>query len=136
MQLPASIAIVRGSILNTSFEGIDHKKMFVIIGENDKSVFGFFFINSNINKYIQDRQVLLDMQCILKRANYPDILEYDSFLDCHEIKTFDKQTLIAGYDNGTIAHIGNLIEDDIEIVLSVCRNSPLFSEYEKRTFLK
>lgn len=54
--------IDRGTILHsTMFEDIDHGKFFVIIGVNAEYVAGFFFINSNINKYIMGKQEQLAM---------------------------------------------------------------------------
>lgn len=83
MEIPKSLIeskIDRGTILHsTMFENIDHGKFFVIVGVNADYVAGFFFINSNINIHIEDKQEQLDMQYPLRKADY-DFLKYDSFL--------------------------------------------------------
>lgn len=71
-----SVAIGRGTILHSDkFENIDHGKLFVIMGEDEESCYGFFFINSTIDRIIQSRKALFDMQLPLKRLNYSDILK-------------------------------------------------------------
>ena len=43
----AALSIKRGTIFHsTIFEDIDHGKFFVVIGEDDRCLVGFFFINS------------------------------------------------------------------------------------------
>lgn len=58
----ADVYIKRGSILHSrEFEGIDHGKFFVIVGEDKDELYGFFFINSHINPYLQKRPALYQM---------------------------------------------------------------------------
>ena len=55
MDLPISLiekSIGRGDILLSEFDGIDHRKFFVVMGVNEENVCGFFFINSNIHPAI------------------------------------------------------------------------------------
>ena len=39
-------SIGRGDILLSEFDGIDHRKFFVVMGVSEEKVCGFFFINS------------------------------------------------------------------------------------------
>lgn len=68
MEIPDSLIeskIDRGVILHsTMFENIDHGKFFVVVGINADYVAVFFFINSNINIHIKDKQEQLDMQIL------------------------------------------------------------------------
>ena len=48
MEIPLSLvesAIGRGDILLSEFDGIDHRKFFVVMGVSEDKVCGFFFIN-------------------------------------------------------------------------------------------
>lgn len=46
----ARAVIKRGTILHSDeFDYVDHGKMFVVMGEDDTQLYGFFFINSDIN---------------------------------------------------------------------------------------
>lgn len=131
------VAIGRGTILHSDkFEDIDHGKLFVIMGEDEENCYGFFFINSEIDRMIQNKKILFDMQLPLKRLNYKDILKYDSFLDCHELSYISKPKLLAEFQSGEVQRRGSLADSDLEIVLDVVRESTLFSEYEKETVFK
>lgn len=46
----ARLAIVRGAILLGHFDDIDHQKFFVVIGENENQLIGFFFQYSQLYK--------------------------------------------------------------------------------------
>lgn len=45
-------SIKRGDILLSEFDGIDHRKFFVVMGVSEDKICGFFFINSNIHPAI------------------------------------------------------------------------------------
>ena len=131
----AEACIERGAILHShEFEGIDHGKFFVIVGEDKEDLYGFFFINSNINEYLQKRPVLYRMQVPLNQKDYSDILTHNSFLDCHAITPISKTKLKNQFGEGKAQYKGNLTEEDLDIVMRTVRESDLFSDYEKETF--
>ncbi len=131
----ADAYIKRGSILHSrEFEGIDHGKFFVIVGEDKDDLYGFFFINSNINPYLQNRPSLYQMQIPLNQENYSDILTHNSFLDCHAITPISKAKLKGQFVEGKAQYKGDLTAEDLDIVMRTVRESDLFSDYEKDTF--
>lgn len=131
----AEACIKRGAILHSrEFEDIDHGKFFVIVGEDKDDLYGFFFINSNINDYLQKRPALYQMQVPLDKEDYSDILTHNSFLDCHAITSISKSKLKNQFGTGKAQYKGNLTEDDLDIVMRTVRESDLFSDYEKETF--
>ena len=131
----AELAINRGTILHGSFEGISHSKFFVIIGENDKQLVGFFFINSEINQSIKNKQEQFDMQMYIKRADY-NFLDHDSFIGADKIKTINKDKIISDIAAKNIQIKGALTDEDLDILLETVRGSKLFSKIEKDTFFK
>lgn len=55
MEIPVTAiadSIKRGDILLSEFDGIDHRKFFVVMGVSEDKICGFFFINSNIHPAI------------------------------------------------------------------------------------
>lgn len=75
-----SSSIKRGAILHSyMFRNIDHGKFFVVVGISEDKVAGFFFINSNINKFNERSQTLMDAQLFIRKENY-DFLTHDSFI--------------------------------------------------------
>lgn len=137
MQLPESLyntVIKRGQILHSeNFVDIGHGKFFVIIGITDDSIVGFFFINSNVNKYLFNKPELLAMQYPMRKEDY-GFLRYDSFLCATKILKLNKQDIVSGLQNGTVQIISQLIQEHLDDVLSMVRNSDLFKEREKRLF--
>lgn len=137
MQLPESLyytVIKRGQILHSeNFVDIGHGKFFVIIGITDDSIVGFFFINSNVNKYLFNKPELLAMQYPMRKEDY-GFLRYDSFLCATKILKLNKQDIVSGLQNGTVQIISQLIQEHLDDVLTMVRNSDLFKEREKRQF--
>ena len=126
--------IKRGAILHSDeFDYVDHGKMFVVMGEDDTQLYGFFFINPG--HHPKDEKGL-SMQMQLKKSNYPDILKYDSFLGCQSLLHISKSELINQFSDGRTQYIGDLVEDDINMALEAVRRSDLYSDYEKDTFFK
>lgn len=137
MQLPESLyntVIKRGQILHSeNFVDIGHGKFFVIIGITDDSIVGFFFINSNVNKYLFNKPELLAMQYPMRKEDY-GFLRYDSFLCATKILKLNKQDIVSGLQNGTVQIISQLLQEHLDDVLTMVRNSDLFKEREKRQF--
>ena len=129
--------IRRGTILYRWFSSTvpPKSKFFVVIGENESNLVGFFFINSNISRFIKRNQSYFDMQMSIRKSDY-FFLEYDSYIDAHEVKPIDKILLQNEITSNTTTIKGSLTEDDIELLLSALRNSKLFSKIEKETFFK
>lgn len=126
----------RGTILLSNiFDDIDHSKFFVIIGVSETHVAGFFFINSNINRYIMGKPEQLAMQYQMRKADYP-FLKYDSFLSATAIRKIPKTKLAETISDGRTKFVGVMKEQHIDEILEAARNSILFSKAEKRQFLQ
>ena len=137
MEIPYKFLIERGAIiLSNDIENINHPKFFVVIGENSDNIVGFFFINSNINKIISSKQDFLDMQVIIKHEDYPEILKYTSFIDCHRLRHIPKSKLEKQLENKKASYKGKLKQEDIDRIIETLLTSDLFSNVEKKTFFK
>lgn len=127
--------ISRGAILHRRFQTTNppKSKFFVVIGENETHIIGFFFINSNINGFVQRRQAFYNMQMPIKCSTYT-FLKYDSFIGAHELNTIDKSVLSLELASGATTVKGHLTQEDIERLMEAARASDLFSQYEKDTY--
>jgi len=138
MEIPKSLIeskIDRGTILHsTMFENIDHGKFFVIVGVNADYVAGFFFINSNINIHIEDKQEQLDMQYPLRKADY-DFLKYDSFLSATRIEKIPRSKIVETINMGITEIIGMMKQKHMDELLEKARESILFSKQQIKQFL-
>ena len=138
MDIPTSLLeqrIDRGAILHsTMFENIDHGKFFVIIGISPEFVAGFFFINSNINKYIESKPKQFAMQYPMRKADY-GFLRYDSFLSATNIEKIPRARLADTIASGITTFVGTMKEQHIKELLEKARTSELFSKVQTREFL-
>lgn len=138
MDLPSSlitnIVVGRGSILHSeSFEDIDHGKFFVIIGENQEELVGFFFINSNISPTVQRSQKYLELQYPIHPSDY-NFLRYQSFICASSIGTLNKKNLVRSIEKNETQIIDTLKEKDLIEILEAVKASPIFSKADKHFF--
>lgn len=138
MDIPTSLLeqkIDRGTILHsTMFENIDHGKFFVIIGVSTDYVAGFFFINSNINKYIESKPKQFAMQYPMRKADYA-FLRYDSFLSAVRIEKISRSYLTETIQSGITTFVGTIKREHMEELLEKARTSELFSRHQIEQFL-
>ena len=136
MELPVSLieeSIGRGDILLSEFDGIDHRKFFVVMGISEDKVCGFFFINSNIHPAIFNKQEQLNLQYPLLHRDY-EFLKYDSFLSASNVIERKLSNITEGIKNGTTMVIGKMKEEHVTDVVEMVRASKVISERHKKMF--
>ena len=134
----ADISLKRGSILHSLElfkDSVGHGKFFVIMGEDDKSYKGFFYINSRIHESLHRNEELLKLQYVIDKKDYP-FLNYYSYINCSSLMEIPKQTLREGIKAGTITFIGQLLESDEDAILKSVRESDIYSAKQKKTYFK
>lgn len=76
------LSIAPGSVFIGPWEGIDHEKFLIVAAVNpEKILVCSVIINSQVNRYIQNRPKMLAGQLKLREADY-DFLKHDSFANC------------------------------------------------------
>ena len=125
--------IQRGDILLSEFDGIDHRKFFVVMGVSEERVCGFFFINSNIHPAIFNKQEQLNLQYPLLHRDY-DFLKYDSFLCASRVIERRVADISEGIRNRTTLVIDRMKEKHINDVLKMVRESKVISERHKKLY--
>ncbi len=136
MEIPVEAiadSIQRGDILLSEFDGIDHRKFFVVMGISEDKVCGFFFINSNIHPAIFNKQEQLNMQYLLLQRDY-EFLKYDSFLCASSVIERRLVDISEGIRNKTTQVIGHMKEEHITDVIKMVRESRVISERHKRLY--
>jgi len=136
MELPVSLieeSIGRGDILLSEFDGIDHRKFFVVMGISEDKVCGFFFINSNIHPAIFNKQEQLNLQYPLLHRDY-EFLKYDSFLSASNVIERKLSNITEGIKNGTTMVIGKMKEEHVTDVVEMVRASKVISDRHKRMY--
>lgn len=136
MDVPISVieeCVGRGDVLLSEFDGIDHRKFFVVMGVSEDKVCGFFFINSNIHPAIFNKQEQLNLQYPLLHRDY-EFLKYDSFLCASSVIERKLSDITEGIKNGTTSIIGRLKEEHIVEVVEMVRASRVISDRHKKLF--
>lgn len=136
MEIPVTViadCIKRGDILLSEFDGIDHRKFFVVMGVSEDKICGFFFINSNIHPAIFNKQEQLVLQYPLLHRDY-EFLKYDSFLSASCVIERRVSDIAEGIRNKTTQVIGHMKEEHITDVVEMVRASKVISEHHKRRY--
>ena len=69
-------------------------------------------------------------QYILLKDDYPELLKYDSYLDCSELFPINKKKIIAR----KAKRRGALLEKDLNNVIKITKSSEFLSKEQKRKF--
>lgn len=137
MELPAILLdtlVYRGQILHSDiFENIDHAKFFVVIGVSSDSIAGFFYINSEINSFINNKDEQLLMQYPLFQCDY-SFLSHDSYICATNIVKLPKSIIVESIKSKRTKAVASLQPEHLEAILQKVRNSRLFSKKEKNEF--
>lgn len=137
MELPAELLdtlVYRGQILHSDiFEDIGHAKFFVMIGVSSDSVAGFFYINSEINRFINNKDEQLLMQYPLFQCDY-SFLSHDSYICATNIVKLPKSIIVESIKSKRTKAVASLQPEHLDALLQKVRNSRLFSKKEKDEF--
>jgi hypothetical protein len=136
MDIPVTViegSIGRGDILLSEFDGIDHRKFFVVMGVSEEKVCGFFFINSNIHPAIFNKQEQLNLQYPMLHRDY-EFLKYDSFLCASSVIERKLIDTSKGIKEGTTSIIGKMKNEHVSDVLEMVRASKVISDRHKRLY--
>jgi len=128
-----SDSIQRGDILLSEFDGIDHRKFFVVMGVSEDKICGFFFINSNIHPAIFNKQEQLELQYPLLRRDYK-FLKYDSFLCASSVIERRVSDISESIQDRTTQVIGHMKKEHIADVVEMVRASKVISERHKKLY--
>ena len=112
-------------------EGYDTRRKFiVIIGKNSNGdLFGTFLINSEIDFRKRNAEMMKHQYPMLK-ANYPEFLEYDSWLDCTDLFDLKRRKIVAR----KAKHVSHLTTDDERQILNLVIHSDLITERLKKIY--
>lgn len=139
MDLPVVLVdslVSRGQILHSDiFEDIDHAKFFVVIGISDDAVAGFFYINSEINRFINNKDEQLLMQYPLFKSDYK-FLSHDSYICATNIVKLPRSLISQSVVDGRTKIVDSLRAEHLCALLDKVRNSRLFSKKDKDEFFK
>jgi hypothetical protein len=86
--------------VNIKFPEITKYKFLVILAEDDGDYLSFF-INSEINQYIENKPALAKCQVLIKQEQHT-FLKYDSYVACHELYPICQSDVLKDLLDGSV----------------------------------
>ncbi len=132
--------IVPGALIRTIIsteEGLVFKdsrtekpKRLIIIGvDRQRQIcYGSVLVNTKPNPNVRFSSQFLNTQYIVRRENYIDFLDYDSFADCAQVFSIPMSKILSG------EYFGTLNEIDFLAVMDMLRNNKTMTIKEKKRF--
>ena len=132
--------IAVGALIRTMLSEIDglvfkngrteKPKRLVVIGVDHEQAlcFGSVLVNTKLNPKAQYSAEYLSAQCELKQENYPEFLDYNSFVDCGELFSIPVERLKQG------EFFGFLTDEDLNGIFDLLETSDIFSTKEKKRY--
>lgn len=105
-------------------------KRLVVIGVDRENAlcFGSVLVNTKLNPKAQYSAEYLSAQYELKQENYPEFLDYNSFVDCGELFSIPIERLKQG------EFFGFLTDEDRNGILDLLETSDIFSTKQKKRY--
>ncbi len=105
-------------------------KRLVVIGvDYDHALcFGSVLVNTKTNPRAQYSEEYLSAQYELKQENYPDFLDYNSYVDCGELFSIPTERLKQG------EFYGFLNDEDRNGIFDILETSDIFSTKQKKRY--
>lgn len=105
-------------------------KRLVVVGfDNDKKlIYGAVLVNTKMSPKAAYSDEFMSAQYLLKQDNYPDFLDYDSYVDCGELFALSLEKLITG------RYCGCLTEEDKEYIFHILETTETLTTKEKKRF--
>ena len=109
-------------------------KRFIIVGiDNANILLATVYINSEINPNIFNTRYLKDLQYNLEKKDR-EYLDHDSYVDCSNLKIKKVDEIIRILKNSPLAYLGELNDEDLNMVKEKIKNSRTISIKEKKDF--
>jgi len=89
-----------------------------------------FFINSELNDFVQNRQELVACNVQIKLADYPGFLKHDSYIACCE------PVSIVGIDDEAHQIVGNINRETLDAMREAVDKSPILVQRQKDWILE
>ena len=105
-------------------------KRLVVIGVDHEQAlcFGSVLVNTKLNPKAQYSAEYLSAQYELKQENYPEFLDYNSFVDCGELFSIPIERLKQG------EFFGFLTDEDRNGIFDLLETSDIFSTKQKKRY--
>jgi hypothetical protein len=124
----------RGDVFIHDFPGIDHLKMFIVIGISRDIVFTCsVYINSKIHPFIARDAHLLSLQIPLLKSDNP-FLDHDSYASCNSPIKSSSEVIQSKIDDKTCQVIGQICANDLGKITVTLKESGVLTVEEVQLY--
>lgn len=105
-------------------------KRLIIVGvdKNSKVCFGSVLVNTRMSPKADYTPEYLQAQYLMRKDNYPDFLDYDSYVDCGELFAIPLDKLLSG------EYFGKLNEEDLNGIFEILETTETLTTKQKKRF--
>ncbi|MDI6050923.1 hypothetical protein QLS31_13890 [Flavobacterium sp. XS2P24] len=131
-----NVGLGKGDVFISDFEGIDHLKMFIVIGISKNTVLTCsVFINSEVHPFIARNQELLSLQIPILKSDNP-FLNHDSYASCNSPIKSSTTNIQNKITDKSCRVIGKICEKDVTTITATLVNSGVLSPEEIELYFR
>ncbi|MDQ6528409.1 hypothetical protein [Flavobacterium sp. LHD-85] len=120
----------KGDVFLHDFPGIDHLKMFIVIGISQDIVYTCsVYINSSIHPFIAKDKKLLDLQIPILKSDNP-FLHHDSFASCNSPIKSSSENIQSKIQDKSCKVIGKICAKDLAQITLALKTSGVLTVEE------
>ena len=113
---------------------VNYPKYVIIISKNDtEHLLAYVTINTGINESVFPTPYLKSLHVVIDKANHP-FLEYDSYVNCSEIRSFKKQEVIDFLISNPHRAVGGVSDDVLKKIHALLSTAATIPPYIKNKF--
>ena len=113
---------------------LNYPKYILIVSKNEEEhILAYVTINTEINENKFPTPYLKSLHVIIDKENH-SFLEYDSYVNCSEIRVFNRQNVIDFLINNPHRAVGNVSEAVLRKIHLLLSTSKTIEPYLKRKF--
>lgn len=113
---------------------IDHEKFVILVANSiDDIDVGYVTINSIINENVNYNTYLKSLNIKILKSEH-SFLKYDSFVDCSELRKFDKQELINYLKKNPEKAVGNIEKNLFKKIKRTISKAGTIDKFTKKRF--
>jgi hypothetical protein len=126
----------KGDVFISDFHGINHLKMFIVIGISKETVFTCsVFINSDIHPFIARNKELFLLQVPILKSDNP-FLDHDSFASCNSPIKSTAINIQNKITDKSCRVIGKICNKDVAVITSTLVNSGVLTPEEIELYFR
>ncbi|UZO81511.1 type II toxin-antitoxin system PemK/MazF family toxin [Aquimarina sp. ERC-38] len=113
---------------------VNYPKYVIIVSKNNNEfLLAYVIINTEVNENVFPTPYLKSLHVLIDKQNH-SFLDYDSYVNCSEIRTFNKQDIINFLIKNPERAVGNVSENVLKAIHTTISTARTIPKYLKDKF--